>query len=179
MKKAILFTLCAVVLTVGSASAQFNTTGTTNLSVVIGPEASIQILTGTTNLTIPGSTTIFDNYTGSTSFAYKIRTTKSGGTGTVQLQITGGDFVGAASGVGPKVANGDLTFACTVTAPATTTGTKTITTTGGTNCATFGANAHSLDAGTGSNTVNWTLTNKPTFETDTYTATATFTIAAL
>ena len=176
--KNVLLALCAVVLTVGLASAQtFGTSGTTTLSVTVGAEASIQINTATTNLTIPGATTIFDNFTGSTSFTYKIRTTKTGGTGKVQLQITS-DFVGAAGGSGPLAANNDLTYACSVSAPATTAGTQTISTSSAKDCATFGANAHSANAGTGSNTVNWTLTNKPTFETDTYQATATFTISA-
>src|SRR5260370_22130224 len=75
----------------------FNSTGTTTVSVGVAPEASISITTGTTSLTSSG--TLFADYTGTSDYTYKIRTTQSGGSGNVTLKITadfsptGGPFV--------------------------------------------------------------------------------------
>ena len=172
----------AVLLTAGlgavSAFGQtFAASGTTTLSVNVAAEASISISTSTTTLSsTPG---LFADYTGTTSFTYKIRTTQSGGTGAVNVQITS-DFAGAG---GPSVLSppspGDLlTYACTVASPGTAcTGPVTALTTGTTSVAAFGADARSTKAGN-SGSVAWTLTNDPVYKTGTYTATATFTISA-
>jgi hypothetical protein len=155
----------------------FNTSGTTTLSVNVAAEASISIGTATTTLSsTPG---LFADYTGTTNFTYKIRTTKVGGTGAVNVQITS-DFSGTG---GPSVASppsaGDaLTYSCTVASPGTAcTGPVTALTTGTTNVATFGADARSAKAGN-SGSVAWTLTNDPVYQTGSYTATATFTISS-
>jgi hypothetical protein len=160
-----------------SAFGQFAASGTTTLSVTVPAEASISITTATTTLSsTPG---LFVDYTGTTAFTYKIRTTQSTGTGAVNVKITS-DFAGAG---GPSVATppsaGDaLTYNCTVAAPGTAcTGPVTALTTATTNVATFGADAHSGLAGN-SGSVSWTLTNDPAYKTGTYTATATFTISA-
>lgn len=156
---------------------QFNTTGTTTVSVAVAAEASIRIDTPTTTLSTTG--TIFNDYTGTTNFSYKIRTTKVGGGGNIVLQV-GPDF--APTG-GPSVGNplslGDtLGYNCTVSSPATQcTGPINASTTTPTNVATFGANARSVKNGnTGS--VGWILTNDPAYETGSYSATVTFTISA-
>src|SRR5437899_8088411 len=87
----------AVILMAGlgavSAFGQtFAASGTTTLSVNVAAEASISIGTSTTTLSsTPG---LFADYTGTTNFTYKIRTTQSGGTGAVNVQITS-DFAGA------------------------------------------------------------------------------------
>ena len=160
-----------------SLFAQFGPTGTTTLQVVVGTEAAIQVDTGTTNLTTAGS---FADYTGSTDYTYKIRTTKVGGTGAITVQITT-DFGPAG---GPSVATppspGDaLNYTCTAVAPATgCAGTQTAATGSATAVASFGADARSVLAGTSGNSVAWTLTNDPQYQTGTYTATATFTISA-
>src|SRR5882757_1029033 len=61
------------------------TTGTSTLSLNIPAEASITITTPTTNLTAASA---FAPYTGTTGFSFSIRTSVSGGTGSIQLKIT-------------------------------------------------------------------------------------------
>lgn len=163
--------VAACFITAPAAKAQFAATGTTTLSLTIGPEASIRVDTTTTSLTSPG---IFSNFSGTTSFTYKIRTTTAGGTGAITSQVTS-DFTGS----GPSVASSHLTYTCTVASPGTAcSGTQTASTTLQKSVATFAADAHSLDAGTGSNSVSWLLTNSPSYQTGSYTATVTFTISA-
>lgn len=172
--KALLIVVAALMVAATVASAQTNT-GNTTLRVGVVAEAAIVVNTPTTQLNTTG--TVFNDYTGSTSFTYKVRTTKSGGQGTVTASIAS-DFAGAASGVGPKVASGDLSYlsstggvgsghASAVTAQVGT----------ATNVLTFGANARSTKAGD-SGQVNWTLVNDPQYETDTYTTTVVLTISA-
>jgi hypothetical protein len=160
-----------------SAFGQFAASGTTTLSVNVAAEASISITTATTTLSsTPG---LFVDYTGTTAFLYKIRTTQSTGTGTVNVKITS-DFAGAGgpSVLTPPSAGDALTYSCTVAAPGTAcTGPITALTTATTSVATFGADARSAKAGN-SGSLAWTLTNDPVYQTGTYTATATFTISA-
>jgi hypothetical protein len=168
--------ISATLLTL-SASAQFAATGTTSVSVVVGAEASLQVNTATTNLTSGG--TIFGAYTGTTSLTYKIRTTTSGGTGSITLEVTT-DFApaGGPSVVTPPTAGDALTYTCTAAAPGTAcAGPLTSSHTVQTSVATFGANAHSASAGNAGSVV-WSLTDDPTYATGTYAATVTFTISA-
>ena len=165
-------------LGVSSLFAQFNTTGNTSLSVSVASEAAIRVDTATTNLTTAG--TFFTDYTGTTNFTYKIRTTKVGGSGSVTLKITS-DFspVGGPSVAAPPDPTDTLAYACTVSAPGSAcAGSQTSSTTADTSVAAFGANARSTKAGTGGNSVAWTLTNDPQYETGSFSATATFTISA-
>lgn len=177
MKKLVLCLLVGLALMTLPAHAQFNTTGTTSVSVTVAAEAALSVTTATTSLTNTG--TIFNDYTGTTSLDYKIRTTKSGGTGTITLKVTA-DFAGAG---GPSVAtppsSGDaLTYTCTVSSPGTAcSGSQTSSTTASTAVASFGADAHSVKAGN-SSSVGWTLTNDPVYQTGSYSATVTFTISA-
>src|SRR5437660_9531792 len=80
----------AVILMAGlgavSAFGQFAASGTTTLSCTVATEASISITTTTTTLSsTPG---LFVDYTGTTAFTYKIRTTEATGTGAVNVKIT-------------------------------------------------------------------------------------------
>src|SRR5437660_217868 len=80
----------AIVLMAGfggaSAYGQFAASGTTTLSCTVATEASISITTTTTTLSsTPG---LFVDYTGTTAFTYKIRTTEATGTGAVNVKIT-------------------------------------------------------------------------------------------
>src|SRR5260370_1304797 len=110
----------AVILMAGlgavSAFGQtFAASGTTTLSVTVAAEASISITTGTTTLSsTPG---LFVDYTGTTAFLYKIRTTQSTGTGAVNVKITS-DFAGAGgpSVLTPPSAGDALTYSCTAAA---------------------------------------------------------------
>jgi hypothetical protein len=157
-----------------SAFGQFGATGTTNLSVTVNPEAAILINTATTALTSAG---LFADYTGTTSFTYKIRTTLAGGTGSVVLKITT-DFAAGGPSVAAPLAGDALTYACTVAAPGTAcTGSVTALTTATTSVATFAADAHSAKAGN-AGSVAWDLPDDPVYKTGSYTAVATFTISA-
>jgi len=175
MKTMTLVTVCVLLALAGLAQAQ---TGTTTLSVVVGPEAALTVNTSTTNLST-ASTTFGNPFTGTTNLTYQIRTTKTSGTGSVTLKVTA-DFGGAG---GPSVAvppsTGDaLSYTCTVSAPGTAcTGTQTASTTAATPLGTWGAGASSTKAGN-SASVAWSLTDDPVYAQGTYTATATFTISA-
>ena len=175
-KKLTMVVMSATLLTV-AAQAQFNTTGTTSVSVTVAAEASLQVNTATTTLANVG--TIFNAYTGTTNFTYKVRTTKTGGSGTITLEVTS-DFSPAngPSVATPPTAGDAMTYTCTVSAPGTgCTGSVTSSTASATSVATFGTNAHSASAGnTGS--VAWSLTDDPTYQTGAYSATVTFTISA-
>ena len=179
MKK--MFAMVAMcVLCLGSmAHAQFAASGTTTLNLTVGPEAAIQVNTAATALST--STAFANNYTGTTSFSYKVRTTKVGGTGTITALVTS-DF-SAGGGGNPSVANppvaGDaLTFTCATTgvgsacSSALTASTSSAQTVIG-----FGANIHSSAAGD-SGSVAWSLPNDPVYPTGSYSATVTFTISA-
>jgi hypothetical protein len=176
IRYATIFACCLLALT-GLAQAQ-NSTGTTTLSVAVGPEAALTVTTGTTTLAT-ASTTFGAPFTGNTSLLYFIRTTKTGGTGTLTLKITS-DFAGTG---GPSVttppSTGDaLTYACTVSTPGTAcTGSQTASTSAATPLGTWGAAANSIKAGNAAS-VAWSLTDDPVYATGTYTATATFTIAS-
>jgi hypothetical protein len=174
-KTTILITGCVLALA-GLAQAQ---TGTTTLSLTVGPEASLTVTTGTTTLATT-STTFGNPFSGSTNLTYQIRTSKTSGSGTLTLKITS-DFAGTG---GPSVAvppsTGDaLTYNCTVSSPGTACASgQTASTSTSTSVATFGAGANSTKAGN-SASVAWSLTDDPVYAPGTYTATATFTIAAL
>ena len=172
--KALLVVTAIMLIAVTTAAAQSNT-GNTTLRVGVVAEAAIVVNTSTTQLTTTG--TVFNDYTGATSFTYKVRTTKSGGSGTVTASIAS-DFAGAASGSGPKIASGDLSYLSS-TGGVGSGHTSAVTAQVGsaTNILTFGANARSTKAGD-SGQVNWTLVNDPQFETDTYTTTVVLTISA-
>ncbi len=168
---------CLVLALTGTAQAQFAPTGTTSVSVTIGPEAAIQIDTPTSTLT--DGTGFATNFTGSTNYTYKVRTTKSTGSGAITLKVTT-DFspAGGPSVLTPPTAGDTRAYTCTLTSPGTgCSGSQTASTTASTPVGTFGADAKSAVGGnTGS--VAWTLTNDPQYSTGTYAATVTFTISA-
>ena len=102
--KNIYMSLAALTLVSGSAFAQFAATGTTTVSVAVAAAAAIQVNTATTSLTT-GSTTFGTPYTGTTSLTFKIRTTKTTGTGSITVANT------AFQANGPTLAT--TTFTCT------------------------------------------------------------------
>jgi hypothetical protein len=175
--KRLLFLTAALLLVAGLAHAQSGTTAPTGqVQVVVAAEAGLTINTATANLTSPG--TNFSPYIGTTGFTYFIRTSLSSGTGTITLKVTT-DF--SPTG-GPSVASsgttGDtLTYANTIAPPGTAESVQTASTGISTAVATFGANARSAKIGN-SGSIAWTLINDPQYQTDTYTATITFTISA-
>jgi len=165
----------ALLLASTAAYAQFNPTGSTTLSVNVAAEAAIQINTSTTTLASAGNT-FSSSYTGQTNFAYKIRTGKTSGTGSITVRVTT-DFGSGGPSVASPAPGDALTYTCTVTSGTACTGSQTALTTGSTSVATFGANARSSKSGdTGS--VSWTLPDDPAYATGAYNATVTFTISA-
>lgn len=174
--------ILALCSTIGLAQT-WNTTGTSTLSVQVPVEAAISIdaASATTNLTTTG-TTFANPFTGTTNFHYKIRTSKSGGTGNIQLYVST-DFnctLGGPCITTPPTAGDALTYTCTVSAPGSACGSTQTAAVGSSNAtpvASFSADAKSTAAGnTGS--VGWSLTNDPQYSTGTYTAVVTFTISA-
>ena len=95
-------TLLIALLLPVCAAAQ--TTGTTSLSVTVASAATISIGTATTTLT---AATTWGDYTGTTNGTVRMRTSKSGGSGSVTVQIT----TAFASG-GPGTSN--LSYTCSV-----------------------------------------------------------------
>jgi hypothetical protein len=184
MKKSLVLIVAGLLLTASSGHAQLgSTTGTTTVNVTVGAEAALSITTGTTNLTSTG--TNFSNYTGTTNLTYFVRTTATGGSGSITLRVTT-DFNCAAGGpcVATPPTTGDaLSYTCSVSNPGNNgtatgcTGAQTASTTAQTSVSTFGADARSLIGGN-SASVSWTLTNDPKYKTGSYAATVTFTISA-
>ncbi len=142
-------------------------TGTSTVSITVGAEAAFTSV-GATSLTKTGTT--FADYTGTTSFGYKIRTSQTTGGGFIKLQVTSDFGSGGPSG-------DTLVYSSTVGSGGTNVTNQTASTTAQTNVATYGADAHSSDGGD-SGSVSWTLTNKPSYKTGSYSATVTFTISA-
>ena len=180
-KLLIVVLLAGVAAALGQSSARaqtFAASGTSTLSVTVGPEAAISINTSTSTLATTGNL-LNSDFTGNTSFTYKMRTSKASGTGTIGVQVTSDFLPGSGPSVSSPPSAGDtLAYTCSVTAPGTgCSGSQTASTTTVTPVATFGADAHSAKAGnTGS--LSWDLTNDPKYGTGTYTATVTFTISA-
>ena len=154
-----------------AVSARAQSSGTTTLSVTVAAAAQITVSTSNTSLTSSG--TVFQPYTGTTTFSYKIRTSKSGGSGSVTVRITS-EF---SPTTGPD-ADDDLSFTCGGTGAGTKcSGSQDASTSTAKNAISFGADAHSANSGD-TGTLSWSLQNQPQYETGSYSATATFTISA-
>ncbi|MGD0840583.1 MAG: hypothetical protein ABSA32_05435 [Candidatus Acidiferrales bacterium] len=173
----------AVAFTSFPARAQLGSgTGTTTLSVTVGAEAGLTVA-ATSTLTSVG--TNFANYTSSTALTYYVRTTQTTGAGSITAKVTT-DFspIGGPSVATPPTAGDALAYTSSGTAPGNG-GTGAVmafagisaSTSAQTNVATFAANNRSLITGN-SESVAWTLTNDPKYQTGAYTATVTFTISA-
>ena len=180
MKKIVALVTMALLLTASFAHAQLGTsTGTTTVTVTVGAEAALNITNSSTPLTSTG--TNFTNYTGSTGLTYYVRTTQSGGSGSITLKVTSDFSPANGPSVGTPPNTGDkLAYTCTLTGVGTAcSGPLTSSTTVSTSVATFGTDAHSLTfPGGDTGTTAWTLTNDPKYKTGSYSATVTFTISA-
>src|SRR5207253_1162761 len=118
------------------ASAAFGETSA--LSVTVGAEASFSAIDATPTLSHSG--TNFASFTGTTNFTYKLRTTLSGGTGSITVAVAAFSGTGA-----PLLA--DLSFACTDAVSLGTPCGSTVATTSAQNVIEFGADKHSADLG--------------------------------
>jgi len=166
-----------VLLITASVGLAQSATGTSSVTVTVGAEASLTV-SSPTALTAVG--TVFNNYTGTTTVTYLVRTTKVGGSGSISLEVTT-DFspAGGPSVATPPTAGDALKYTCTAAAPATgCTGTQTASTTVTSPVATFGTDAHATSSPASTATTSWTLTNDPVYKTGSYAATVTYTISA-
>ena len=177
MKKTLLLTALAVLVTTSLAYGQAGT-GTTTVSVTVAAEAALTVTTGTTTLT---STGFFANYTGTTNLTYYLRTQNSG---SLVLEVTTDFSPANGPSVGTPPSAGDtLSYTCTVANPGNSgtatacSGSVNASTTAQTNVGTFNGGSSSLKAGNAAS-VAWALTDDPKYKTGTYTATVTFTISA-
>jgi hypothetical protein len=173
-KTNILVLACALLPVSGMAFAQT----TTSLVVPIGPEASL-VSAVTPNFSTSDGTFSSD-YLATTTLVFKIRTTKTNGTGNIQLKVTA-DFgpSGGPSVVSPPTASDTLSY--TVGASPHGTPATGSTTADALNTLypvyTFGGGASSAKVGD-TGTVLWDLSNDPMYGTGSYTATVTFTMSA-
>ena len=177
-----LMALVAVLMGTCTAFGQVTASDTATLSVTVGNEATIAIDSGSKTTTFTTSTA-FTDYTATTNYHYQIRTSQSSGSGYINVAITT-DFspTGGPSAYAP--ASGDSLKITTSTASvgSAVVPSNQVNATAQ-NIVTFGANVHAGSPGavatkgaTGS--ISWDLTNDPAYQTNTYTATATFTISA-
>lgn len=157
------------------ASGQSNTASTV-LQVNVQAEASISIPAGSYAFVQTG--TGFNNYTLTMPFTFRLRTSRTGGSGSVVATFAS-DFVGAAGGTGPSIAAGHLTYTSSSSGVGTGQSAPVTAVLGGTgtNVLAFGANNRSSATGD-SGQISWILANLPQFETDTYTTTLVLTISA-
>ncbi len=168
-------------LTIGAlavSSFAATATGTQTLSANLGPIGKLSIVQPTVSLTHTGA--IFQNFTGSLTVQYEVRTKISTGSSFITARA-GGDFAPAN---GPSIASGDLTYACSgATLGTACSGTQTVSTTSQTNIVTIGAGACTGTGCAGSNpnsvTVNLNLLDSPRFKTGSYSTTLTLSISAL
>ncbi|HEY3444545.1 MAG TPA: hypothetical protein VGK29_27590 [Paludibaculum sp.] len=142
-------------------------TGTTILGVTVLAESSLTVTDA--NTTLAKTDTLFGDFTGTTNLKYRIRTTASGGSGSIVAQVN--EFTGN----GPKVA-ADLSYSSTTGGLGTAVTNQAASTTGA-NVISFGPNARSAKAGNDA-AVNWRLGDDPQFETGSYSSTVTFTVSA-
>jgi len=186
MKKILALTALALLLAASSALAQLGQAPpyTTTLTITIGPEIAFSVDSGTT-LTSTGR---FADFLGSTNFTYYIRTTVTGGGGSINLYVSS-DF-GSCSGTGPCVAapkdSETLKYSCSVNNPGnhgTATGctASTPAAVGSANAtpvvSSFSTDARSLKAGN-TGVISWDLSNSPMFQTGSPQATVTYVISA-
>jgi hypothetical protein len=172
MKKMNRIQLALVTMGIVAAPVMFaaTDTATTTLAVTVAPEASITV---NTSPTLSKGGTEFEAYTGNTTFTYMVRTLQSGGSGSVTAQVTT-EFSGTGA---PTTA--DVSYVAATTGVGTANGTPTVASaSAGTNIITFGADAHSSDSGD-SATISWTLADRPTYKTGTYSTIVTLTITAI
>ena len=161
-------TLLFALLLPACAAAQ--STATTTLSVTVASAATISLDASATTLT---ASTTWGDYTGTTSGTVRMRTSRTGGSGSVTVEITSAWAAG-----GPDV--DDLTYTCSVaeTSDATAcSGSVTASDSSGTSVLSMGADGHTADSGD-SFSVEWSLKNLPSYSPGSYSATATFTVSA-
>jgi ABC-type Na+ efflux pump permease subunit len=161
-----------------AASYAATTIVTETLSAQVRPIGKVSV---PANLTLNAAGTTFQNYSGTLTVSFRVRTTPAGN-GSITLKATG-DFSPAG---GPTIASGGLTYTCgAATLGSVCSGTQTASTASQTSVATLPASACTGGGGSCSGSdpntvqVNLTLVNSPTFKTGTYSASLTFSISSI
>jgi hypothetical protein len=103
MNQRMLFVIATAALIIAPAAfCQSTDTGSSILGITVGPETQFTAVDSTTTLS---GDTKFGAKTGTTNFTYKLRTTQSGGSGSITVEVTA-----FATG---RPAMTDLTYGCT------------------------------------------------------------------
>jgi hypothetical protein len=153
-------------------------TGDQTVNVAVGTAAKLLVVQPVVNLVRVGSS--FQDYNGTVTIQYKVRTGTGSGSATMTVRA-GGEFTPSG---GPRIANGDLRYACGAPTVGTgCAGVQTVSTTAqgvvvsvgpgvctGSGCP--GANPNSVP-------VSLTLENSPAYETGQYSSSLIFTFSSL
>lgn len=176
MKKLTLI-IMAFALIASMAFAADQKSGSTTVAVTVGAEAWISV-PSSTNLT-NASGDFSAPFVGSTLIAYKVRTSKTSGSGAITFKAAEFNPGGGPSITTLASAGDELNYTSSVSGVGTGIAAATNVTSTSTdyNVVTFGSNARSAKAGE-STTVSWTLPNDPQYQTGSYTSVVTFTISA-
>ena len=174
----LVLSIAAGVLTSATAWGQATATATQSIQGEIDPAGKLSV-PATLTLTSAGGPT-FPSFTGSATVSYRARTTPTG-SGAITAQVTS-NF--SPTG-GPSASAGDLTYTCSGSTLGTNcSGTQTASTASATPVLTIPSSACTGGGGSCSasdpNTmqVNFTLTNRVTYKTGTFSAQVTFSISA-
>jgi hypothetical protein len=160
--------------------------GTQTLNLTLNAAAFLYSVPATTTLTTTGTAFNATGYTGSTTMTYRGRTGTSVTTAGITVKATA-DFTPTGQGLSIGTSGGPLTYTCSGTSGNGFTpcsGSLTVSTSTSTNVVTIAASACTGGGSPCSSdnpdtvTVNFTLTNKPSYKTGPYSATLTFTISA-
>ncbi len=152
-------------------------TQTSVLSVTVGSAASLSVTTPTT-LTNAGG---FTDFTGTTTSTFSVRTTASTGSGTLTVSFAA-DWSSQPNGPSILGSPTQLSYACgalgggpPLTNATPCSGTQSVNALSPStfNVVTFGANSK---VNNGTEVQSWTLVNQPSYQTGTYTTTATYTL---
>ncbi len=169
-----------LLLALGSLPAGGGTgTATETLSATVSP---VGALSTPATATLTTSSTTFQPFTATVPVNYQVRTTPTGGGGSITLKVAN-DF--SPTG-GPTAASGALTYVCSGANLGTAcSGTQTASTTTSTPVLTVPASACTGGGGSCSSqnpnsmSLTFTLIDSPVYSTGTYSANITFTISAM
>ena len=166
--------LCGFPAMPGNVEAATMTVSSTLLATLTANGA----LSTPASATLTHSGTIFNAFSGTVTLQYRARTTAAGG-GTMTLKVIQDFQTG-----GPSAAAGDLTYSCGAAGLGTACSSSTASTSSATSVvvlptsACTGGGAPCSGADPNSVSVTFTLADRPTVKTGTYTANVQFTISA-
>jgi hypothetical protein len=163
----------------GIACAPLAHSATATVTQTLNAQLSAAVdITLPASLTLTNTGTVFNNYTGSMTVQYRVRTTTTGTGGTLTVQATANFAAG-----GPSVASNTLTYTCSgATLGTACSGTRTVSLTAATNVLTVPTGictgAACGNASPNMLSTSFTLVDDPAYQTGSYSATLTFTVSA-